>query len=740
MNRSLLGVVVLLGWAHAAASVPANGESNVMTGISTKPSYVTTIDFSEIARQSSPVSSILDQHFTAPFHSVPEELVTAAVPSTARSTIATGVSLVPIASPAPTQTYEALPDSYAVGTTTSVIPPDTHGAVGIDKVMVTLNNNVRIQTKSTGTPISTVSLNSFWASTGATGVFDPKIVYDPYNNRWIFVAMSNAGSSSSSLLLGVSASSDPTGTWHLSRNVIGTTQFWADFPCVGFNKNWIAVSANMFRISNDLYDSGKLVVFDYPLARTGTFNTTIFANIGSGGACLNPAVTYSTTLDTLFLVSHIGSSSATYKLSTITGSPGSPVLTIGSNRTNPLGGWYPPGGDILPQAPEPSPGTGTAKVDVGDTFIRSRVVYRNNRVYYSQTVGLPLGGLTHTAVQWVALYTGGNFAEGGRVEDPTATATNGGKWYAYSSLDVNALGDILLGFSQFSSAQFPSAGYTFKARGDAAGTMRDPYILKAGVDYYQKTFSGPSNRWGDFSNTQVDPTDHYLLWTIQEYSMARVGTGNGSGRWGTWWAKVTPLDPVPIQLAWFNAFSAGPGAVKAQWRTISEVNNYGFELEKSASPAEDYQPVPQSFVPGQGTTNTPHDYSFTDVGAQPGVWYYRLKQIDLDGTVHYHDGVRVDIVTGVAGSSLSLNTALEQNYPNPFNPRTGVRFQVSVVSHVRLVVYDLLGREVGVLVDEVKPVGTYEASFDAAGLPSGLYVYRLTAGQYSESRKMVLMK
>lgn len=83
---------------------------------------------------------------------------------------------------------------------------------------------------------------------------------------------------------------------------------------------------------------------------------------------------------------------------------------------------------------------------------------------------------------------------------------------------------------------------------------------------------------------------------------------------------------------------------------------------------------------------------------------------------------------------------LSQNYPNPFNPTTGVRYQVPGVSDVKLVVYDILGREVATLVNERKAVGRYEVSFDASGLASGVYIYRLTAGSFVQTRKMILLK
>jgi hypothetical protein len=101
-----------------------------------------------------------------------------------------------------------------------------------------------------------------------------------------------------------------------------------------------------------------------------------------------------------------------------------------------------------------------------------------------------------------------------------------------------------------------------------------------------------------------------------------------------------------------------------------------------------------------------------------------------------------ELVTSAQFSSIGSPHAygLSQNYPNPFNPKTGVRFQVPGVSDVKIIVYDLLGREIAVLVNEKKAPGSYEVKFDASGLSSGVYIYRLTAGNYVECRKMVLVK
>ena len=146
-------------------------------------------------------------------------------------------------SPPPAVSFQALPDDI------TVIPPDTHGAVGPNHVMTTLNSQVRIQDRS-GNVLSTVSLEFFWLSLGVTDVFDPKVFYDHSAGRWIFVAMTERLSPRSGVLLAVSQTSDPTGNWF--RYLLdgdATDTLWADYPSVGFNKDWIVISANMFPIT-----------------------------------------------------------------------------------------------------------------------------------------------------------------------------------------------------------------------------------------------------------------------------------------------------------------------------------------------------------------------------------------------------------------------------------------------------------------------------------------------------------
>ena len=509
-----------------------------------------------------------------------------------------------VASPSPSQSFLAQEDGPKIGTTIFNIPPDTNGAVGIDKVFTNTNSNYRIHDKTTGAPLSTVSSDTFWASSGGSGFFDPQIVFDPYQQRWILAIVSNASSANSSIEVAVSQTSDPSGSYNIYRFIVGCAGGtvgcnaqgeWADFPMLGFNKNWIAISVNMFQIVGtgaggaQLNNNFRTLVLDYPSARAGSSVATLF--IGAGiGFCNYPVQTYSPTEETLYFAEHLSSGGATYKISRITGTPAAPSFTVpGTTKTRPGGGWTQPGGDNLPQQCVPGvsiptqvcPAT-TRGADVGDAQVRSNPVFRNGNVWYAQTIALPAGGLTinsRFAAQWTAVAaTTGDFVTGGRVEDAAATLNNGGRHYAYPSLAVNKNNDVLLGFTEAESDDYLDAGYAFRLNTDAAGTMRDPVVYKEGEDYYQKTFSGTRNRWGDYSHTLIDPVNDRDMWTVQEYAQARVGvtgTGSNDSRWSTWWAKVTaPAGGNDLIISEFRL--RGPGGANDEF--VEVYNNSGAAL------------------------------------------------------------------------------------------------------------------------------------------------------------------
>ena len=540
---------------------------------SARPDVVVTVNFSEMAERATTVKRsgrasalIVEEGEAAPApmtinDSADESGIVASEAKGAPTVAESSSGLVAAAalSPAPAASFLGQEDGPKVGTGTFTIPPDTMGAVGLDRVLTHVNNNYRVHDKATGAALSTVSINTFWASTGATGTFDPRVQYDPYNDRWLVAATSNAQTGNSSVLMGVSNTGDPLGAWTLYRFIVGCTNSaatpcvgnrWADFPMLGYNKTFFTVSWNEFTNAG-AFVRGRFIALDYPQTRAGSLTPdgTLF-NIG-GAFCMNPAETFSATEPNQYFVVHLSSGGATYVVITLSGTPLAPALAIGATKVRPGGGWLQPGGDIVPQKCDPVMGCPATlrRLNAGDSFIRSNVVFRNGRLYYAQTVGLrqlTTGPITHTAAQWTAIDTAGNFVQGGRVEDPTATQTNGGKWYTYPSIAVNKNDDILVGFSVASSDDYISAGYAYHDHTDAPGTMRDPVVYKPGEDYYDKTFSGTENRWGDYSHTVVDPSDDRSLWTIQEYAGTRTVPGTfvqNNSRWGTWWAKVLNNNP-----------------------------------------------------------------------------------------------------------------------------------------------------------------------------------------------------
>jgi hypothetical protein len=213
--------------------------------------------------------------------------------------------------------------------------------------------------------------------------------------------------------------------------------------------------------------------------------------------------------------------------------------------------------------------------------------------------------------------------------------------------------------------------------------------------------------------------------------------------------EVTVEGTLPVTIASFAASTvAATGSVRLEWATLSEINNYGFMIDRRRHDETAYAAITGSFVAGNGTTLDPHTYEFIDnTIAGPGQYDYRLRQIDQNGTEHCFEGASVNVVLSSVSEAAPGAFALLQNYPNPFNPVTSIRYSVGVVSgqppaasNVKLAVYDLLGREVAVLVDGGMAPGNYEVQFDGSRLSSGTYVYRLTAGERVETRKMVLMR
>jgi hypothetical protein len=197
-------------------------------------------------------------------------------------------------------------------------------------------------------------------------------------------------------------------------------------------------------------------------------------------------------------------------------------------------------------------------------------------------------------------------------------------------------------------------------------------------------------------------------------------------------------DIVPVELTSFEA-SVSSNDVELKWTTATETNNQGFQIERRKT-QDEWNSI--GFVNGNGTTTEPQAYSFIDGNIASEKYQYRLKQIDFDGSFEYSNIIEVDI-------SLPEKFSLEQNFPNPFNPSTSIQYAIPQNARgerqeVSLKVYDVLGNEIAILVNEEKPAGSYEVEFQSTvgsqQLASGVYYYQLRAGDYLETKKMILMK
>ncbi len=441
-------------------------------------------------------------------------------------------------SASPADTFEAL---VTDGTT---IPPDTHGAVDSTYAVSALNSKITIQRRSNHTAVSSVSLNSFWGSSLIAGgsPYDPRVHYDPYAKRWIIVYFSvlqgTTSFSASRILIAMSATGDPTGTWYKFAIVTDATNAtWLDFPVVGFNKKWVTVSGNYFSspVASSAYTNSVIYAFDKTLLMAGTSATaTRIALSASGGFTVCPAITYDSVEPSMFLVDAYNGGSGQLRLRKLTGTSSAAVLsaTIGYPTSSVHWGYQGNGGsDFAPQL-----GT-TNKLQTNDDRINN-VTFRNGKVWCAHNIFLPSSSPTRCSAMWWQIDTNATVAQNDTVDDPTSA-----QFYTFPSLSVNENNDALIGFTVTSAAMHPSCGYRLHMNSDGNNTMRPLYIYRHGLTSYYQTFGGSDNRWGDYSGTCVDPRNDLDFWTIQETTPS--GSAN---RWDTWWAyvKVCPTRPAPV--------------------------------------------------------------------------------------------------------------------------------------------------------------------------------------------------
>ncbi len=233
-------------------------------------------------------------------------------------------------------------------------------------------------------------------------------------------------------------------------------------------------------------------------------------------------------------------------------------------------------------------------------------------------------------------------------------------------------------------------------------------------------------------------------WAKEEMSLSAYGNQqlklkfelrtDGSLNRDGWWVDdigIKVYQIVPVELSSFTASAAG-NSIHLKWETATELNNNGFEIQRAAMPGKW---ITIGFVKGSGTITTKSVYNFTDANPVNGKLRYRLKQVDLDGTSRILPPAEVDF-SGVT------EYALSQNYPNPFNPETLIKYSLKESGNVTIRIYNILGKEVAMLLNETQDAGNHSVRFDAVklGLSSGTYFYELKSGGFRKLMKMSLIK
>lgn len=440
-----------------------------------------------------------------------------------------GLETSAVPSPPPTTTFLA--------TGTSGTPPDTMGAVGPNHVVTFINFRVVIQSRS-GTTLSNVSLNSFFSSvlpTGNSG-FDPRVAYDASADRWILTCPSGVSfTGNSTTLLAVSQTGDPTGAWNFYAIPADPDGLrWADHNGLGYNSKWILIHSNMVPFDGSGADARQhFFAIDKAALYAGSPSVSYTLLVGDGWQS-TPAATYDPNQPDLYLLETQCRSCGTLRLRRITGPVGSEVLEdFPSITVDPWG----PGLNVPQQG-------SSVTLNFTLDWIQN-VVVRNGSIWATHQVGAPASSPTHTAIRWMQIDPSTrDVVQLGTLDDPSGVNN-----YGYPSIAVNADDDVLIGYSRTSDAQYVSADYAARDATDPPGTLRGDHVYKAGETVYE---NGDPARWGDYSNTVVDPVDDLSMWTIQQ-----IAALPGPASYALWWAHVPAPTPA-VDCTLETATDLGP--------------------------------------------------------------------------------------------------------------------------------------------------------------------------------------
>lgn len=450
-----------------------------------------------------------------------------------------GVVPPPLAPPVTTDSFLG-----TLGGTGGLQPPDTTGAVGPNHVVTFLNGSFRIRTK-TGQDLGIVTDRQFWYRLAPSFVSDPKVVYDPGAGRWMAIQTANYTTSTAFVPFAISDTSDPTGRWTFyAIDADAANLAWPDYPHLGFNGTWIAITGNQYNNAATSFLGIKMWLIDKATALAGgpltisRFEQGFDFGVPDGaGFTYSPALTIGAE-PVLYMVSTHDNS--VMRLSMVTGAGPAPVWDVvpGSTWVASSGEFTVAPGNAWNFLPPGAPQSGSAILIATNDARTQDCVFRDGRLWTAHVGGTPVGSPTRAVGIWYELdplqmaVTGSPVVQTGN----TGSLEGSSFHHYFPAVAPNATRDAIVGFSRSASTIFAEAAWSYRLVGDAANALRPLATIKAGEDSYV------GSRWGDYSQAQADPCDDRTLWTIQEYAASRA---SGGPRWSTWWQRVATAPSPP---------------------------------------------------------------------------------------------------------------------------------------------------------------------------------------------------
>jgi len=301
-----------------------------------------------------------------------------------------------------------------------------------------------------------------------------------------------------------------------------------------------------------------------------------------------------------------------------------------------------------------------------------------------------------------------------------------------TSTDVRALAlcgtNLFAGTSNNGVFLSTNSGTSWTAASSGLTNTSVTSLAVSGTNFFAGTYGGvfvSTNSGTSWTVASSGLSTNLIVWSLGVSSTNLFAGTNSNGVY-----RIALTDfTFPVELNSFTGLAGGT-TVALQWTTATEINNYGFDIERDLN--NSWTKI--GFVAGNGSSNVPHSYSYTDNVGSVGTYSYRLKQIDHDGAFVYSQAVQVKI-------AVPKVLTLSQNYPEPFNSSTTIQFTVPNNGRATLRVYNAIGQEVATLFnDEAAASVVHQVQFNGSNLASGIYLSRLEFGGKIQAEKMLLLK